>query len=34
MFVGRVGSLSLFLFFVREAAPSRVRYPEERILVG
>jgi trk system potassium uptake protein TrkH len=34
MFIGRVGSLSLFLFFGREAAASRVRYPEERILVG
>lgn len=34
MFVGRVGSLSLFLLLAREAAPSHVRYPEERILVG
>jgi len=34
MFVGRVGSLSLFLLIVRDAAPSRLRYPEERILVG
>ncbi len=34
MFVGRVGSLSLFLLLVREAPVSRVRYPEERVLIG
>jgi len=34
MFVGRVGSLSFFMLIVRDAPPSRVRYPEERILVG
>lgn len=34
MFIGRVGSLSLFVLLVRDAAPSRVRYPEERIMVG
>lgn len=34
MFVGRVGSLSLFVLLVRDAPPSRVRYPEERVMVG
>jgi trk system potassium uptake protein TrkH len=34
MFVGRVGSLSLFVLLVRGASVARVRYPEERILVG
>ncbi len=34
MFVGRVGSLSFFLLLVREVPASRVRYPEERVLIG
>jgi len=35
MFIGRIGSLSLFILLVlREPAVSRVRYPEERVLVG
>jgi trk system potassium uptake protein TrkH len=34
MFIGRVGSLSLFVLLIRDSSPSRVRYPEERILVG
>jgi len=34
MFIGRVGSLSLFVLLVREAQVSKVSYPEERILVG
>lgn len=34
MFVGRVGSLSFFVLLVRDTPPSRVRYPEERMLVG
>jgi len=34
MFIGRIGSLSLFIFLVREETPSRVRYPEERVLIG
>ena len=35
MFVGRIGSLSLFILLVlREPTVSRVRYPEERVLVG
>jgi trk system potassium uptake protein TrkH len=34
MFVGRVGSLSLFTLLVRERPPSHVRYPEERVLIG
>ena len=34
MFIGRVGSLSLFVLLVKGPANSRVRYPEERIQVG
>ena len=34
MFVGRVGSLSIFLVLIRDAGPSRVQYPHERVLVG
>jgi trk system potassium uptake protein TrkH len=35
MFIGRVGSLSVFLLLVlRDAPHSRVRYPEERVLIG
>jgi len=34
MFVGRVGSLSLFVLLVRDTPASRVRYPEERVMVG
>jgi len=34
MFVGRVGSLSFFILLVRDAPPSHVRYPEERIHIG
>lgn len=34
MFVGRVGSLSLFLLLVLEPLRSHVRYPQERILIG
>jgi len=34
MFIGRVGSLSLFVLLVRSHKPSRVRYPEERLMVG
>ncbi len=34
MFIGRIGSLSLFVLLVRDARPSRVRYPEERIQIG
>ena len=34
MFVGRVGSLSLFLLLIRDSGPSRVRYPQEKVLVG
>jgi len=35
MFIGRVGSLSVFLLLVlRDAPVSRVRYPEERVLIG
>jgi trk system potassium uptake protein TrkH len=34
MFVGRVGSLSIFLVLIRDTGPSRVQYPHERVLVG
>jgi trk system potassium uptake protein TrkH len=34
MFIGRVGSLSIFLAILRQAPPRRVRRPEERILIG
>ena len=35
MFIGRVGSLSVFILLVlRDAPMSRVRYPEERVLIG
>jgi len=34
MFIGRVGTVSFFVLIVREASPSKLRYPEERILVG
>jgi trk system potassium uptake protein TrkH len=34
MFIGRIGSLSLFVLLMRDAPPSRVRYPEERVMVG
>jgi trk system potassium uptake protein TrkH len=34
MFIGRVGSLSLFVLLVRDAAPSRVRYPEGKVMIG
>ena len=34
MFLGRVGSLSIFILLVRPASPSRVRYPEESVLIG
>ncbi|MGH7163107.1 MAG: potassium transporter TrkG, partial [Planctomycetota bacterium] len=34
MFIGRVGSLSLFLVLVREETASHVRYPEERVMIG
>jgi len=35
MFIGRVGSLSVFLLLVMRDAPhSRLRYPEERVLIG
>jgi trk system potassium uptake protein TrkH len=35
MFIGRVGSLSVFILLVlRAPAASRVRYPEERVLIG
>jgi trk system potassium uptake protein TrkH len=34
MFIGRVGSISLFVLLIRELPPSKVQYPEERILVG
>jgi trk system potassium uptake protein TrkH len=34
MFVGRIGSLSLFVLLMRDAPPSHVRYPEERVMVG
>jgi trk system potassium uptake protein TrkH len=35
MFIGRVGSLSVFLLLVlRDTPVSRLRYPEERVLIG
>ncbi len=34
MFVGRVGSLSLFVLLVRPRKSSSVRYPGERVMVG
>ncbi len=34
MFVGRVGPLAVFMFFVRKEKPAVLHYPEERVIVG
>lgn len=34
MFAGRVGPLSIILFFVGREKPGALRYPEERVIVG
>lgn len=34
MFLGRIGPLTIFLFFLRQRHPSRLSYPEERIILG
>ena len=34
MFVGRVGPLAIFMFFVRKEKPVVLHYPEERVIVG
>jgi len=34
MFVGRVGSVSIFLMLAPEPKTTHVRYPEERVLIG
>lgn len=34
MFAGRVGPLTVILFFVGREKPIRLRYPEERVIVG
>jgi trk system potassium uptake protein TrkH len=34
MFIGRVGSVSVFLLLVPEPRTAHVRYPEERVLIG
>ena len=34
MFAGRVGPLTIILFFVGREKPGRLRYPEERVIVG
>ena len=34
MFIGRVGPLAIFMFFVRKEKPAVLHYPEERVIVG
>jgi trk system potassium uptake protein TrkH len=34
MFIGRVGPLSIILFFVGREKPGHLRYPQERVIVG
>ena len=34
MFAGRVGPLTVMLFFMGREKPERLRYPEERVIVG
>lgn len=34
MFLGRVGPLAVFMFFVRKEKPAVLHYPEERVIVG
>ncbi len=34
MFLGRIGPLTIFLFFLRERRVSRLAYPQERIILG
>jgi trk system potassium uptake protein TrkH len=34
MFIGRVGPLAIFMFFVRKEKTNALRYPEERVIVG
>lgn len=34
MFIGRVGPLSIIMFFVGREKPGHLRYPEERIIIG
>ena len=34
MFIGRVGPLSIIMFFVGREKPGHLRYPEERVIVG
>ena len=34
MFIGRVGPLSIIVFFVGREKPGHLRYPEERVIVG
>ncbi len=34
MFVGRVGPLTLAFAFAKEARDSKIRYPEEKLLIG
>ena len=34
MFIGRVGPLSIILFFVGREKPGHLRYPQERVIIG
>ncbi len=34
MFVGRIGPLTIFLFFLREKRNSRLSYPQEQVILG
>ncbi len=34
MFLGRVGPLTIFLFFLREKRNSRLSYPQEQVILG
>lgn len=34
MFLGRVGSLTVFTYFMNDTVQNKIRYPEEKILIG
>ncbi|MDD2403263.1 MAG: potassium transporter TrkG [Victivallaceae bacterium] len=34
MFLGRIGPMTIFLFFLRERSASRLSYPKERVIIG
>lgn len=34
MFLGRVGSLTVFTYFMKDTKQNKIRYPEEKILIG